>query len=150
MTADNAPAAPPATDDVPTGTGIRSIQIEIGERLSNMAPDVRERVITTFVAREQKRQSEAIVAVMEALRKLRNDDRKIKPDLVAYNLDKSVASENWSQANLKKKEDSSNRIKKHETALNKALDKADFGDVYKLAGGGNSSSDEPAETDDAA
>lgn len=132
----------PAAAAPPPLTPLKSLLITVGEGISLLNPDVTADAAAVFVNRERKKRAEAIVAAKDTLDGLRREDNKIKPDVVSFNADKSIAAANWSQGQLKKKEDSVNKIKKYENALNKALGMGVYDDLYKIAKSSSAPSDD--------
>lgn len=111
------------------------IRQKITQTLADIAPSVEAAVVDAMVDREIDKRSSAIVQVMDKLQRAENDLRKIKPDLVSFDENRAPVSATWSKARLDERDKQVKFIEKLTNALNKALDKGDFGDVYNLATG---------------
>lgn len=110
----------------------------IAEQILKCAPLVEERIVTAMVEREVVKRGEAIGKCLDKLMKAENDQRKIKPDIIAYDAAGTKVSENWSKERLEELNKSKQRIEKLTRAIDKALDKKpDFSDVYNLASSGD-------------
>ena len=101
-----------------------TIKAEAGEA-------VLARVKETFVERELAKRTEALVKAFDKLREAKGALDKIKPDVVAYNEDESVASTSWSKAKLDERNKARKAVTKVEEAINLAL-AGDFNKVYNL------------------
>jgi len=128
-----------------------SVHQKIATQIAELAPSVEETVVNTLVERELTKRSEAVVQCMDALAKLEGDLKKIKPDQVSFDTDGKIISESFSKNKFEEKKKLIERIGKYTSAITKAIEKADFGDVYNLknqgAGGGSSSKETDTETD---
>jgi len=128
-----------------------SVHQKIATRIAELVPSVEETVVNMLVERELTKRSEAIVQCMDTLAKLEGDLRKIKPDLVSFDTDGKIVSENFSKNKFEEKKKLIERMGKYTSAITKAIEKADFGDVYNLknqgASGGSSSKETNIETD---
>ena len=131
-----------------TGT---SVHQKIATQITELAPSVEETVINTLVERELTKRSEAVVQCMDMLGKLEGDLKKIKPDQVSFDTDGKIISESFSKNKFEEKKKLIERIGKYTNAITKAIEKADFNDVYNLknqgASGGSSSKETNTETD---
>lgn len=96
---------------------------------------VEDQVVDTLVDREVTKRSEALVKVIDLLQQAEKELGKVRPDLKAYDAKGGVVSENWSKKQLDEKSKVQKKVEKLTQAINKALDKKDFGDVYNLASG---------------
>jgi len=137
-------------DKVSTKEGI-SVQQKIAAQITELAPSVEETVINTLVERELTKRSEAVVQCMDMLGKLEGDLKKIKPDQVSFDTDGKIISESFSKNKFEEKKKLIERIGKYTNAITKAIEKADFNDVYNLknqgASGGKDSKETSTETD---
>ena len=128
-----------------------SVQQKIATQIAELAPSVEEAVVNTLVERELTKRSEAVVQCMDTLGKLEGDIRKIKPDQVSYDSDGKIISESFSRNKFEEKKKLIERIGKYTSAITKAIEKADFSDVYNLknqgAGGSSSNKETDTETD---
>ena len=128
-----------------------SVQQKIATQIAELAPSVEETVVNTLVERELAKRSEAVVQCMDTLAKLEGDLRKTKPDQVSFDNDGKIISESFSKSKFEEKKKLIDRIGKYTSAITKAIEKADFSDVYNLknqgAGGGSSSKEANTETD---
>lgn len=124
---------------------MNSVTVAVAQQIATLNPKVEEAVTKVLVERELNKRSDAIVVVLDTLSKLENDLKKIKPDQISYDLDGKVTAETYSKAKSEEHKKLKEKIAKYTSAINKALEKADFGDVYNLKNqkqGGDGSSRE--------
>lgn len=122
-----------------------SLHQKIAAQIVELAPQVETDVVAVLVERELTKRTEAVVQCMDTLAKLEGDLRKIKPDQVSYDSTGKIISESFSKNKFEEKKKLTERIDKFTAAITKAIEKADFGDVYNLknqgASGGSGSSE---------
>lgn len=127
-----------------------SVHAKVAEQISAINPKVEDKVVGVLVDRELTKRSDALVMVLDALAKLENDLKKLKPDMEMYSPeDGSLAASAFSKIKNEEKKKLNEKITKYTNAINKALDKGDYGDVYNLKNqkpGGNGDS-EKTDTD---
>ena len=111
----------------------QQISILVAERIKNIAPEVSDKVVEHLVTKELNRRSEAIIYGFGELDKMKNELKKTKPDVVAYNLDGTIASANWSKQKLDDKNKLEQKMEKLTKAIDKALVDNDYSDLYNLA-----------------
>jgi hypothetical protein len=111
----------------------QSIAVAVADRISKIAPAVTDKVIEHLVNKELMRRSEAVINGMSELDKLKNEARKMKPDMISYNLDGSIASSTWSKAKLDEKNKADQKIEKITKAIDKALTDNDYSDLYNVS-----------------
>lgn len=112
---------------------MNSLQAKVAEKISTIAPVVEDKIIDALVAREVNRRSDALTKAIDDLNKMEGEQRRIKPDQVQYNEDGSVKDQSYSKAKIEELKKLKQKIEKYTNAINKALDKADYGDVYNLS-----------------
>jgi hypothetical protein len=112
---------------------IQSISTAVAERLASIAPEVTGKVVDHLVTKELNRRSEAVITALQEIDKLNVDLKKVKPDVVTYNDDGSVASSNWTKAKLEEKNKVQQRITKLTSAVDKALGSNDYSDLFNVA-----------------
>ncbi len=112
---------------------IQNITTKVAEKLAAISPAVSEKVIDHLVTKELNRRSEAVIGALADLDKMSNELKKLKPDVVAYAEDGSVASSNWSKPKLDEKNKATQKIAKLTAAVDKALNSNDYGDLFNIA-----------------
>lgn len=114
---------------------MNSVTMKVAEQITAIAPQVEDKVVTTLVTRELDRRSNAMVQVLDKLDQEEKAFRKLKPDQASYD-DKGAQISTWySKSKKEEREKLEKRINKMKAALNKALDKSEFGDVFNFASG---------------
>lgn len=98
--------------------------------MKDMSPRVVDKVVEAVVERELNKKAEALVRVFDLVSREEKELKKIKPDIVSYNEDGSVASSTWSKQALDNKGKLEKSIEKMKKAVDKALDTNDYSDVY--------------------
>lgn len=121
--------------------GNNTVYTKVAEQIKELGPTVEAKIIATMVEREEKKRADAWVIVHDALRKLENEFKRIKPDLVAYDESGKEISASYSKAKFEERKKAGEKIEKCKKALNKALEQKDFGDVYQLSAGKDTGDD---------
>ena len=111
----------------------QTINTAVAERLAAIAPEVTSKVIDHLVTKELNRRSEAVINGLGELDKLKSEQKKLKPDVISYNEDGSVASSNWSKAKLEEKNKVDQKIAKLGKAIDKALVENDYSDLFNVS-----------------
>lgn len=124
---------------------MNSVQVKVAEQITGLSPQVEDKVVGVLVGRELTRRSDALVKVMDAHEKLGKDMQRLKPDQISYNEKGEKVAETFSKSKLDERAKLQKNIDKHANAINKALEKAEFGDVYNLSQG-KPTSDEQQDT----
>lgn len=109
-----------------------SLQEKVATKIATIAPVVEDKIIEALVAREVTRRSDALTKAIDALSKMEGEKRRVKPDQVQYNEDGSVKDQSYSKLKTEELKKLNQKIDKYTNSINKALDKADYGDVYNL------------------
>jgi hypothetical protein len=105
--------------------------------------EVESEVIDALKERAIKKQSEAIVQVLDKIESLERDYKKIdRADIIIKDADDKTTSEGYSPARIKERKELRQKIEKLENAVKKAETKGDYQDVYNLAGGGGNKPDD--------
>lgn len=112
-----------------------SVQMKVAEQISAIAPKVEDKVVGTLVDRELVKRSDALVNVMDKLDKANKDFKRLVADVKTYDEKGTVLTETFSKARIDERAKAQKQIDKMTGAINKALEKGDFGDVYNLASG---------------
>lgn len=110
---------------------MNSVQLKIAEKISTIAPAVEDKIITSLVDRELNRRSDAVVKAIDALSKMEAEMKKIKPENT-FDAKGEKISEYFTKAKIEEKNKLQQKIDKYTKAIEKALEKADYGDVYNL------------------
>ena len=123
-----------------------SIAEKVAEQISGLGPSVEADVIEALVERESKRRSTALVDGIDKLAKLENELKRLKPDIVQYDEKGQIVSSTFSKARYDEMKKANEQIEKLTKAINKALEKEDFSDLYNMfkqqsPGGDKSASD---------
>lgn len=128
---------------------MNSVQIKVAEQIASLGPSIEDKVVDVLVTREKDKRSEALVKALDLHAQAEKDLKKIKPDQ-AYMNEKGETTQMFSKAQLDKLNQAKKKVDRHANAINKALEKKDFNDVYNLANGkpveDDFSSDDTAES----
>lgn len=127
-----------------------SVHAKVAEQIGAINPKVEDKVVGVLVDRELTKRSDALVVVLDALAKLESDMKKLKPDMQMFGTEEGSAPvEAFSKAKHEERKKLGEKITKYTNALNKALDKGDYGDVYNLKNQkpGGSGDSEKTDTD---
>ena len=69
-----------------------NINLQVAERLAQIAPVVTEKVIDHLVSKEVSSRADAVISALGDIDKFSNELKKHKPDIVAYDDAGAVAS----------------------------------------------------------
>jgi len=117
---------------------MNTVQVKVAETIANIAPKVEDKVVDVLVERELKRRSDALVSAMDKLDKMEKELSKIKADQISFDEDGKIVSQTFSKAKKEEKDKLSQKVQKATNAINKALEKGEFGDVYNIDKAGDS------------
>lgn len=110
-----------------------SLQIKVAALIKDKAPQqVEDKVVDALVAREVSRRSDALTKAIDEYARIEGEIKRIKPDVVTYNIDKSIKDSSYSKAKVEELEKLNKKLDKHEKAITKALEDKDYGDLYNL------------------
>lgn len=115
-----------------------SVATAVASKIADLGPSVEAQVVDTLVQREIDRRSEALVKIIDLHSKLEMDLKKIHPDQKSFDEAGKEVSSTFSKNKYEEKKKLTEKITKFENAINKALEKKDFSDVYNLANSGKS------------
>lgn len=101
-------------------------------QITGLSPRVEASVVDVLVQRELTRRSEAIVQCFDKVDKLVKELRKVRPDQVVFDETGKQVAALYSKPILEARTKLEQQIEKIEKAIQKALDKQDFSDVYSL------------------
>lgn len=97
---------------------------------------IEEKVAETLFEREINKRSEAVVKVLDLIAQEEKELKKVdRPDNTSYDRTGKPVSESFSKARLEDIAKKTKRIEKLKGAINKALEKSDYGDLYQAASG---------------
>ena len=117
---------------------------QVAEQLGNSGIQITERVITHLVEKEVSRRAEAIIKALSNLDALDKEGRKIKPDLVGYDDAGKIISQSWSKQKIDERNVNIAKIAKLQAAIDKALDKNDFSDLFNMVNANAKPTTDPA------
>lgn len=112
-----------------------SITTAAAERIGNLGPSVVDGVVEVLVEREIKKRVDALTIAIDKLAKMEGDFRKLGPDVKTFDEAGAETSSSYSANRSKERKEAKEKITKLTNAINKALEKKDFSDVYNLAQG---------------
>lgn len=123
----------PGKDELKAEVVRPSIREAVAERLGDLSGRTREQVVEHFAAIEAGKQAQSIIAGLDKLAALENERRRIKPAYAGFDLEgKGIGDAVFTQEQVKQNKELGEKIEKLERAINKADEKADFGDLYNL------------------
>lgn len=126
---------------------MNSVQIKVAEQVASLGPAIEDKVVDVMVSRERDKRSEALVRVLDLHAQAEKDLKKVKPDL-SYMNDKGETTQMFSKPQIETLNKAKKRVENIASAINKALEKKDFGNVYNLAQGKEPVDDTAGDTTD--
>ncbi len=109
-----------------------SINLKVGAKIVELAPTVETKVIEALAERELTKRVTALTNAIDGLDKLEKQLKRLGPDLIAFDDKGAKTSEGFSKARVEERKKLQDQINKWTNAINKALEKKDFGDVYNF------------------
>lgn len=110
-----------------------TIREAVGEVLGNLSERTRNQVVEHFAAKEATKQATALIAGLDKLSQLEGERRKIKPTYAGFDIDgKGIGEAVFTKEQVEQNKKLGEQIEKLTKAINKADEKADFGDLYNL------------------
>ena len=113
---------------------MNSVQIKVAEQVAHLGPSIEDKVVDVMVTRERDKRSDALVRVLDLHQQAEKDLNKVKPDL-SYMGEDGKVTQMYSKVQLENLNKSKKKVENIANAINKALEKKDFGNVYNLAQG---------------
>ncbi len=113
---------------------MNSVQVKVATQVAKLGPSIEDKVVDVLVTRERDKRSEALVKVLDLHTQAEKDLKKIQPDL-SYMDDKENVTKMYSKGQLENLNKAKKKVENITSAINKALEKKDFGNVYNLAQG---------------
>ncbi len=124
-----------------------TIREKVAEEIAALSPRIAAEVKDVMVEREVKKRTDAFVVVYDKLVASEKEYQKIdQPDLVSYNKSGQKTDEMYSKGRLDQIAKARKAVDRLAHALDKALDKGDFGDVYNLSSGKAPADDRTGDT----
>lgn len=114
---------------------MNTIQTAVAERIVGLGPSVEDKVINVMVDKELTRRSDALVSVIGKLEQEERSFRKLGADQKTYDEKGGVVATYFSKGRVDERQKAEKKITKMTSAINKALEKGDFSDVYNFASG---------------
>ena len=105
-----------------------------------ITPDTRyDSLVKALAERQAKKESEALVSLMDLISKQETDVRKLKPDAVVRDSEGKIVSENYTEAGWQALNKARERLEKLNKALTKGMagDMKDVYDIVNQSGGKN-------------
>ena len=133
---------------------MNSVQIKVAEQVAHLGPAIEDKVVDVMVSRERDKRSEALVKVLDLHQQAEKDLNKVRPDL-SYMGEDGKVTQMYSKQQLENLNKAKKRVENIAGAINKALEKKDFSNVYNFAQGkepvaDDSAGDTPVESPKAA
>ena len=125
---------------------MNSVQIKVAEQVAQLGPSIEDKVVDVMVTRERDKRSDALVRVLDLHQQAEKDLNKVKPDL-SYMGEDGKVTQMYSKVQLENLNKSKKKVENIANAINKALEKKDFGNVYNLAQGNEPVADDSAGDD---
>lgn len=121
------------TDIVPTIAPTRTLRSTIAEQIAGISSAVNDRVVSALVEAEAQKRADTIVKGLDKLQTREREGYQLaKGDVVTYNEDGTVATQTFTQDRLKARKENNEKMDKLVRALDKAIDKGDMSDLYKI------------------
>ncbi len=94
---------------------------------------IRKRVVDTLVEEEVSYRADLLTKALAKRKAQAKELDKIKPDQCSFNVDGTLAFENWTKAKLTERQKSMKDLAKIDKAINTAVNNADYEGVKKIA-----------------
>lgn len=118
---------------MPETTPVKTIREAVADGLNNLTGRTREAVVEHFAKLEADKRAAAIITGLNKLDDLENQLRRIKPAPQGFDENgEPVGAAVFSKEQVEQRKKLTEQVEKLTKALDKADDKADFGDLYNL------------------
>lgn len=125
---------------------MNSVQVKIADQIAGLGPSIEDDVVDALVKREREKRSTALVKVFDLHAQAEKDLKKIKPDL-SYMSEDNKVTPMFSKQRLDDLNRAKKNVERHAKAIETALEKKDYNNVYNLANGKPVSDDTSDEQD---
>ena len=125
-----------------------TIRERVATEISTLAPRLETELVDALVEREVEKRTKALVQVIDKLTKEEADLKKLGADNVSYDDAGKKVSESFSKKRIDERGKANGRIQKLTNAINKALDKNDYSDLYNFASGKDPESSGAGDSED--
>lgn len=109
-----------------------TIAAQVAKEIASSSAEVEEKVVKALAKLEIDRRSDAIIQAYQGLKKLDKTFKRLGPDVQTFDEKGEKTSESYSKTRVEERKKTQDRINKWTNAINKALDKKEFDDVYNL------------------
>lgn len=114
---------------------VKDIRVAVGEQLAKIAPRVETEVVEAIVDKGVEKRVNALISCLDKLETADKELSKLGPDDVKYDDKGAKTDEFFTKKRVDERAKAQGKINKLTNAINKALDKGDYSDVYNLAAG---------------
>lgn len=119
-----------------------NINQKVAEQIASAGDEIAQRVINLLAEKDKEKRVSILVQCIGELDGMNKEIEKIRADLVLYDADGKVTSENWSKAKLEERNSKKGKRDKLEAAISLALEKNDFNALFNRTKNANNT--EPA------
>lgn len=112
---------------------MNSVQVSVAEKISSISPAVQEKVVAILTERELVRRSNAMVQAIDQLSVFDKDMKKLGPDQKSFDEKGVEQSSSFSKSRLDERARLNKKIDRYTNAVNNALDKGNYSDLFNLA-----------------
>lgn len=118
--------------DLNVAMSSQTISQRVASEVASVAstPAILDSVVKSLVSQEINRRSDALLKVINQAFSLKKELYKVKPDILSYNVDGTVAQAAWSKPKLEEKKKLEEKLDKLDRAIAKAVEKGDYTDVF--------------------
>lgn len=109
-----------------------TIAAQVAKEIASSSAEVEEKVVKAIAKLELDRRADSVVQAYQGLKKLERNFKKLGPDVETFDEKGERTSQTYSKARTEERKKATDRINKWTNAINKALDKKEFDDVYNL------------------
>lgn len=120
------------TSETPVVSASQTIGQKVAETISQAGPAVLAKVIDRLAAIEIDKRVSALENAVNAAVTTKRELQKIKPDNVQYDITGKAVVETYTKAKIEEKQKLEQKLAKIEKAVDKAINKGDFGDLFNL------------------
>lgn len=119
-----------------------SVKEVVSQRIADSGPKIFDKVVDILAEEIITKRVKQIVEAQTEYEKLEKEFKKLVPDVVSYDGEGKVASENFSKSRIDARSKATKRMEKIKAAIDKALENNDFSGMNNL-GNGNDESKKP-------
>ena len=114
---------------------VKDIRTDVAAKIAAIAPRVETELVEAIVDKRVEKMVSSLMSCLDKLETAEKEFTKLGPDNIFFDGDGKKIDEAFSKKRVEERGKAQGKITKLTNAINKAIDKGDYSDVYNLAAG---------------